>query len=224
MNIGKTIQSAFKYYKVGNFKQSVDTCNKVLKKNPKSYDALRLLGTIYYQIRGYDNSGHITTSYAYEIDYTNALAPKIELIDTPYPNPLDLNEGNIIQIRINATDSDGIISSVTIEYKFHTDTNYTIAEMSYDSLLDLYIIGLNITEINGTLEFKIKAIDNNSLITETNFYNINYINGKVETEKKKPEFDLGMFLVILGSSSIIGAGIGTFFYRKYKLGAANTDD
>ena len=56
MNIQKAIQSAHKYHQAGNLEQAEVLCRKILKKQPKHFDALHLLGFILYQRREYNSA------------------------------------------------------------------------------------------------------------------------------------------------------------------------
>lgn len=178
-------------------------------------------GTIYFKIHAFDNAGHMSTSNINELSYINALAPKIEIPDLPYPNPLDLDGESTIGIQVNATDMDGTISSVEIVYKFLNESSYKTTEMTYDTNLGLYTINITIPEENGTITFKIEVTDNSSLITETEEYSINYINGYIEELETTPEKEPGdtgdIFLVLfIGTLTIASGGALTYIYRRYK--------
>jgi len=56
MNIHKAIQSAHKYHQAGNLDQAEVLCKKILKKQPKHFDALHLLGFIYYQSKDFNSA------------------------------------------------------------------------------------------------------------------------------------------------------------------------
>jgi len=56
MNIHKAIQSAHKYHQAGNLDQAEVLCKKILKKQPKHFDALHLLGFICYQSKDYNSA------------------------------------------------------------------------------------------------------------------------------------------------------------------------
>jgi protein O-GlcNAc transferase len=54
MNINKELQSAFKYYKEGDFQQAELIYKKILQKTPKNFDALHSIGKIYCRLGNYD--------------------------------------------------------------------------------------------------------------------------------------------------------------------------
>jgi protein O-GlcNAc transferase len=101
MNINKSIQLAFEYYQAGNLQQVEHICRKILKKNPKNFKALFLLGAIYFQLGNYDlaikyikKTLHFNSNIP-EVHYNlgNAFKAKGQLDDaiTCYQNALKLN-------------------------------------------------------------------------------------------------------------------------------------
>jgi protein O-GlcNAc transferase len=71
MNIDKAIQSAFKYYQAGNLQQAEQICKKILIKKPGNFDAMHLLGVIFYEFKNYDSAiQHFNK--ALQINPTNA--------------------------------------------------------------------------------------------------------------------------------------------------------
>lgn len=56
MNINKELRLAFDNYQIGNLKEVERICKKILIKQPKNIDVLRLLGAIYYQKKDYNSA------------------------------------------------------------------------------------------------------------------------------------------------------------------------
>jgi protein O-GlcNAc transferase len=54
MNIHRALQSAFEHHKAGDLHQAELICRKILKKQPKNFDALHILGVISYRSGNYD--------------------------------------------------------------------------------------------------------------------------------------------------------------------------
>jgi protein O-GlcNAc transferase len=60
MNIYKAIQSAIEHYKSGDLQQAELICKKILKKQPKNFDAFHLLGIIHYKLGNYESATKYT--------------------------------------------------------------------------------------------------------------------------------------------------------------------
>ena len=56
MNIDKATQSAFTYYHEGKLDEAKRVCEKILAKKPNNFNALHLLGIIYYQLEQFTSS------------------------------------------------------------------------------------------------------------------------------------------------------------------------
>jgi len=71
MNVDKTIQSAFAYHQAGNIQQAEHLCRKILKRQPKHFDTLHMLGFICHQRGNYDAAIKYITK-ALQINSNNA--------------------------------------------------------------------------------------------------------------------------------------------------------
>jgi len=56
MNINKAIQLAFEHHKAGNLQKAEQIYKNILNKQPNNFDALFMLGVIYYQIKNIDSA------------------------------------------------------------------------------------------------------------------------------------------------------------------------
>ena len=191
------------YYK---FSQSADWIV-----SPLSYDSMTGFfifdvpistgeGTLLYRIRAFDVSGLSSESALCTIDFTNAFAPIIIVQDTPFPSPLDMQGTQLIRIRANVTD-DETIESVKIHYRFSTEDDWNISEMSRDLATGYYYFDVLVLSESGNLTFKITATDNSGLTSETDSYTINFENAKVTPSTPSTE---PLFVI----TALLGLGVG----------------
>ncbi|MHA2366429.1 MAG: hypothetical protein ACXAC7_20900, partial [Candidatus Hodarchaeales archaeon] len=173
---------------------------------------LKSSGTVYYKVRAFDYSGLNSESVAYSTNYSNALAPKIILLDLPYPSPLDLQGAQALRIRVNATD-DGEIEDIQLKYRFSETDEFTSVNMTYDTLNGYYYVDIIVPTITGNLSFSVIAEDNNQLTGESIIVTINYINATI-ADKDSDSLLVSVFVFLLGSAVLIG-GVGAIGYLLY---------
>ncbi len=129
-------------------------------------------GNLTYKVRAYDLAGFSSESNITIIEITKTLIPIIIVLDTPFSSPLVLEE-KAIRIRVNVTDN-GKITNVQFSYKFTTEEEWSIETMPYDNETDCYFFDTELPKKSGNIIFKISAINDSSLTTETEIFEINY--------------------------------------------------
>ncbi len=132
-------------------------------------------GTIYYKVRAFDMVGFVAETNMTSFEHERGLAPIIELVDVPYPSPYDLEGNKTITIRANITDNSNF--TATLYYRFEEKEGWTQILMKLDPETGLYYAIVEIEQSEGILYFKISAIDESDLETETDLIVIEYING-----------------------------------------------
>ena len=177
-------------------------------------------GALIYYLKAYDNSGLFTESDVNNITFQNGLGPIVSIVDSPYPNPLDLETKNILLFLANVSDIDGTIVDVTIYYKFSSSAEWNNFVMSYDVESGFYNYNIDIERQNGTLFCKIEASDNLGLTT-TEEIMINYINGPLDESKKVGGMEPIVVIIAVGSIiSVVGVA-GFILNKKLKVKRGN---
>ena len=69
--MGKEIKLAFEYYQAGMLQESRNICREILKVEPDNFDAIGLLGAVYYEAKDYQ-SAIVQFTRALRINPTNA--------------------------------------------------------------------------------------------------------------------------------------------------------
>ncbi|UCE14667.1 MAG: hypothetical protein JSV04_05655, partial [Candidatus Heimdallarchaeota archaeon] len=148
----------------------------------------------------------------YILTYDNAqIAPSISILEMPFPSPLDMQGAQFIRIRANVTD-DGTIENVQIHYRFSNEEDWNMTEMSLDLATGYYYFDVFVPTKSGNLTFKIVAIDNSSLTSETEAYTINYENAKVTPSA--PSTDPLLIIIALLGLSAGGVSVTYLFLKK----------
>lgn len=71
MDIGEGIQLAFQYYQAGRLQEAKTICSEILQVQPGNFDAIGLLGAVYYEFRDYPTAIEYLKK-ALQINPTNA--------------------------------------------------------------------------------------------------------------------------------------------------------
>ncbi|MFW9990459.1 MAG: hypothetical protein ACFFD4_00225 [Candidatus Odinarchaeota archaeon] len=172
-------------------------------------------GTLTYKIRAYDLIGLLSESGSYEIEFTNGLGPIIEVLDVPYSTPLNMEGISTIQIRGNASDVDGTVMQVELNYKHSTTDEWTVVNMTLDQQAGYYYYDVDLPTKDGNLIFKITATDDSGIVVESIIHTIEFINAHEQTSLNMAGI-LGA--ITTTGLSLIGLGfvIGTPIYLVRK--------
>lgn len=133
-------------------------------------------GDVMYYVRVYDRVGYQTLSNTSTIIFFNGLGPFISVYGDPFGiDPIDMNKGGILPILANVTDNEELIS-VKIFYKFEVDDDWENVNMTLLNDSSTYTAEINLPSTSGKVIFKIQAIDNENIISETEEFVILYEN------------------------------------------------
>ena len=164
-------------------------------------------GEITYYIRAYDIIGYQSSSNITTFEFLNALGPIISVYGDPFGiDPVDMQKSGILPILANVTDNGGIVS-VNLFYRFDTEEEWSNITMILINGTSTFEASIELPDTSGKVFFKIEAIDNENLITETQDYTILYENA---------ESQLGTYLLWGGGA--IGAAALAFILFKFFIG------
>ena len=168
-------------------------------------------GEVSYYIRVYDRVGYQTLSNISTIEFLNGLSPVISVYGDPFGiEAIDMNKGGILPILANVTDNEELIS-VKIFYKFEVDDEWSEVNMTLTNDTT-YIAEIDLPSTDGKVIFKIQAIDNENLVSETEEFVILYENA---------ESSFGT--ILLWGGAAIGAAALAFILFKIISGGKITE-
>ena len=121
-----------------------------------------------------------------------------------------MNKGGILPILANVTDNEELIS-VKIFYKFEVDDEWSEVNMTLTNDTT-YIAEIDLPSTDGKVIFKIQAIDNENLVSETEEFVILYENA---------ESSFGT--ILLWGGAAIGAAALAFILFKIISGGKITE-